>query len=431
MLRRSDTLTIAHAERQRVIPLPGWLEGLGVTLILGASLLFQALYMFHARYEAAEGTLMANAQAILQGKITPYAYDYSLPPLGWIQIAGWVKLTGGIASFGNAINSGRVLMLVMAGTSSLLLYLVTRRLSGSRGAALLAMLLYTLSPLSLYYRDQVLPYNIGIFWLLLSLWLVTISKSRLGMFALSAAALSIAVLSDGLFLIFLPVMLYAVAVYATPFQRKFSQVAFAYVTLAIGSVYVLLALLSSEFLPSGNFLAHPSLIGAAFLTLRSEFLPSGNFLVNPSLIGAFFLKSQVPLADQQSSAIWQTWLQTDLPFIAAGTAAMFLNVVGGIANRFQLLAAFLGGTFWVFLIVNNVWYPYSIVPLLPFLGAEYRSGGKRALALADTAIWLWPRAGVVALCAGRNAGSLRHPIRPALTGSEWVATATASDDLGA
>ena len=57
---------------------------------------------------------MANAQAILQGKITPYAYDYSQPPLGWIQIAGWVRLTGGIASFGNAINSGRVLMLILA-----------------------------------------------------------------------------------------------------------------------------------------------------------------------------------------------------------------------------------------------------------------------------------------------------------------------------
>ena len=366
LLHHSDTFTRARGER-RVIPLPGWLEGLGVVLILGASLVFQALYMFHARYEAAEGTLMANTQAILQGKITPYAYDYSLPPLGWIQIAAWVKLTGGIASFGNAINTGRVLMLVMAGTSSLLLYLVTSRLSGSRGAALLAMVLYTLSPLSLFYRDQVLPYNIGTFWLLLSLWLVTTSKSRLGMFALAAAALSIAVLSDGLFLIFLPVMLYAVAVYATPFQRKFSQVAFAYVTLAIGSVYVLLALLTGEFLPSSNSLAHPSLIGTAFLTLSSGFLPSGNFLANPSLIAAFFLKTQVPLADQQSSAIWQTWLQRDLLFIAAGTAAMFMNILGGIANRFQLLAAFLGGTFWIFLLVTNVWYPYSIVPLLPFL----------------------------------------------------------------
>src|SRR5258708_1740601 len=206
--------------------------------------------------------------------------------------------------------------------------------------------------------------------MLLSLGLVTTSRSRMGMFALSAAALSIAVLSDGLFRISLPVMLYAVALFATPFQRKFSQVAFAYVTLAIGSVYVLLALFRSEFLPSGNSLnslAHPSLIGTAFLTLRSEFLPSGNFLANPSLIGAFFLKTQVPLADQQSSAIWQTWLQTDLLLIAAGTAAMFMNILGGIANRFQLLAAFLGGTFWVFLLINNVWYPYSIVPLLPFL----------------------------------------------------------------
>ena len=46
---------------------------------------------------------------------------------------------------------------------------------------------------------------------------------------------------------------------------------------------------------------------------------------------------------------------------------MFLNILGGTVNRMQLLAALLGVTFWVVLIVNNVWYPYSIVPLLPFL----------------------------------------------------------------
>ena len=249
------------SSRRREIPLPGWLEGLVVVLILGALLAFQALNVFHAPYTSDEGTLMANALAILQGKITPYIYDYSQPPLGWIQIAGWARLTGGIASFGNAINSGRVLMLILAIASSLLLYLITRRLSGSRSAALLGMILYTLSPLSLLYRDQVLLYNIGTFWLLLSLWLVTNGKSRLATFALAAAALGIAILSDGLFLIFLPVMLYAVSLYATSFQRKFSLVAFVYITLAISSVYVLLALLRSEFLPSGNPLEHPSLIG--------------------------------------------------------------------------------------------------------------------------------------------------------------------------
>src|SRR5260370_19628378 len=194
------------------------------------------------------------------------------------------------------------------------------------------MVLYTLSPLSLFYRDQVLPYNIGTLWLLLSLWLVTTSKSRLGMFERSAAELSIAVLSDGLFLIFLPVMLYAVALYATPFQRKFSQVAFAYVTLAISSVYVLLALLTSEFLPSSSSLAHPSLIGTVSLTLRSEFLPSGNSLANPSLVGAFFLKTQVPLADHEASAIWHTLLHTEPLFIAQRAAPPLLKHRGRVAK---------------------------------------------------------------------------------------------------
>lgn len=386
-LPRRDTLKVIRGVQQRAIPLPNWLEGLGVALVLGASLAFQALNLFHAAYTADEGTLMANAQAILQGKITPYAYDYSQPPLGWIQIAGWARLTGGIASFGNAINSGRVLMLILAGASSLLLYLITSRLSGSRSAALLAMLLYTLSPLSLLYRDQVLLYNIGTLWLLLSLWLVTISKSRLGTFALAAAALGIAILSDGVFLVFLPVMLYAVSVYATSFQRKFSKVAFAYITLAISSVYALLALLKSEFLPSGDALAHPSLMGMFFPTLKSEFLPSGNLLANPGLIVAFLLKTQTSLANQQSNAIWQTWLQTDLLFIAAGTAAMFVNVLGGTINRFQMLAALLGGTFWAVLIVNNVWYPYSIVPLLPFLALNI------ALAVNAPLRWLTQHVG--------------------------------------
>src|SRR5262249_12104679 len=145
------------------------------------------------------------------------------------------------------------------------------------------------------------------------------------------------------FLIFLPVMLYAVSLYATSFQRKFSLVAFVYITLAISSVYVLLALLRSEFLPSGNPLAHPS------------------------LIGTFLLKTQTPRVDLRSSAIWHSWLQTDLPFIAVGTVAMSLNILGGTVNRFQLLAALLGATFWVVLIVDNVWYPYSILPILPFL----------------------------------------------------------------
>lgn len=363
----AEALNTSHSgAQQREIPLPGWLEGLGILLILGGLLVFQALYLFHPLYTFGEGTLMANALAVLHNQITPYVYDYSQPPLGWIQIAGWAKATGGIAIFGNAINSGRVLMLILALASSSLLYLIVRRVSGSRSTALLAMILYTFSPLSLLYRDQILLENIAMFWLLLSLWFVTNSKSRLGTFALAATALGIAILSDGLFLIFLPAMLYAVSLYATSFQRKFSLVIFLYITLAISSVYVLLALLRSEFLPSGDPLAHPSLLNTLWLYLKDA-LPSDNLFTHPSLILPFLLKTQMPLANQQTSAIWQTWLQTDLLFIAVGTGAMFFNILSGTINRIQWLPAFLGLTFWVVLIVSNTWYPYSIVLLLPFL----------------------------------------------------------------
>src|SRR5258708_25067923 len=116
--------------------------------------------------------------------------------------------------------------------------------------------------------------------------------------------------------------------------------------------------------------------------VRRELLGCGNPIAHPSLIGTFLLKIRTPPADQQSSAIWQTWLERGLVFIGIGAGGMFLNILGGTVNRFQLLAALLGLTFWVVLIVNNVWYPYSIVPLLPFLAINI------AMAINTPLCWL-------------------------------------------
>src|SRR6266851_5249728 len=204
-----DTFNVAQ---WREIAIPAWLEGLVVALVLCATFVVQAFSLFnYPAYSPDEGNFMANAWALLQGKIALYTYTYAHPPLGWVQLAAWAKLTGGIASFGNAIDSGRVLMLVLATASSLLLCLITT------------------------------------------------GKSRLGTFALAAASLGIAILTKEVFVIFIPVMLYAVSLYATHFQRKFSLVTFLYITLATASALVLLALLKGELLPAGS---RPSLIGA-------------------------------------------------------------------------------------------------------------------------------------------------------------------------
>jgi hypothetical protein len=224
------------------------------------------------------------------------------------------------------------------------------------------MVLYTLSPLSLTYRHEVLLYNIGIFWLLLSLCLIVAGKSRLATFALAGVALGIAILTEGLFLFFIPVMLYAVALHATDFQRKFSLVAFIYITLAIGSAYILLALLRGQLLPSGN-------------------------AANPSFIGTIIQKWQQPTVSGQFSSVWDSWLQLDLLFIVAGTIAMFINILGGTVNRFQLLGALFAATFWIVLLTSKVLYPYAIVPLLPFLALNI------AMALNIPLRWLTRKAG--------------------------------------
>ncbi len=359
---------IASAARWQEIVIAGWLEAVVVALILGITLAVQAINLFnYPAYTADEGNYMANAWAILHGKIEPYAYTYDHPPIGWLQIAAWTQVTGGLASFGNAINTGRVLMLLLAAASSLLLYLITSRLSGSRSAALLAMIIYTLSPLSLNYRHEVLIDNIATFWLLLSLCLITTGKSKLRTFVFAAIALGIAILSQEIFLLFLPAMLYAVWLYATQFQRKFSLVTFLYVALAITSVYILLAVLKREFFPPN---ALPGYNGA-----------------HASLIGAFLQKWQAPLSGGQFDQSWNIWMQLDMVLLVGGTIAMFINILGGTVNRFQLLAALFAASYWIFLLSSNVIYPYYIVPMLPFLALNI------ALALNTPLRWLTGKVG--------------------------------------
>lgn len=323
------------------ITIPVGLEALAIAFVLALTLLIQAVNLFNfPAYGAEEGKIMANAWALLHGQITPSVYTYDQPPIGWVQIAAWLQLTGGLASFGNAINSGRVLMLVLALASSLMLYLITSRLTASRSAAVLATVLYSFSSLSLIYRHEILLDNIAMFWLLLSLCLITTGKSRLGTFVLAAIAMGIAVLSSEVFLFFVPAVLYAIWLYATPFQRKFSLLTSLYVVLAVTSAYVLLALLKGELFPVGT---------------------------QVSLIGSLLHAWQAPVADGQFAESWNLWMQAGRLFLLTGAIAIFVNVLGGTVNRFQLLAALLAATACAIVLLSREVPAFSIVVLLPFL----------------------------------------------------------------
>ena len=248
--RMMPSVTVHTTKQTKAIPMPVWLEAVMVVLALAGTFVAHAYNMFnYPRYELDEGTYMSNAWAITQGMLSPYPYGYGHPPLAWIQIAAWIKLTGGLFTFGNALNSGRVLMLFYAVGSALLVYLIVRRLGGSRSAALLALAIFSFSPLSITYQVQVFLDNIATFWLLLSIYFLVISNSRLLYIVLAAIAFGISVLSKEVLLVALPAMIYGAWLHTTRFQRKFALVAFIYIVMAICSVFVLLAILKGELFP--------------------------------------------------------------------------------------------------------------------------------------------------------------------------------------
>lgn len=342
----------------KAIPFPLILETMVVIIGLVIAVGAHAFNMFnYPLYGQDEGTLMSNAWAILHGMLQPYPYIYGQPPLGWIQIAAWVQLSGGFFTFGNAINSGRVLMLLYTAACSLLVYLIANRLSGSRSTGLLAMIIFSLSPLSITYQRQVLLDNIGTFWLLLALYLLVAGDSRLRATVFAAIALGIAVLTKELFLVFMPAMLYAVWLHSTTFQRKFALVVFAYITISLASFFVLLALLKGELLPSGMLPwdnhAHPSLIGTFIAQITQPV--GGRFIVYPQFIVPNLFMS------------WATWTRIDSPFISAGIGAVVINLFMGWWNRLQWVPAFLALSFWLFLLHGGAVYPSYIVPLLPLM----------------------------------------------------------------
>ncbi len=346
--RSMPQVEVRETERTRTLPVPLWLEIAVVLLLLAGSLVLHAYNLFaYPAYTADEGTYMQNAWAVTLGRLSPYPYGYGHPPAGWIQLALWTKIAG-LFTFGEALNGGRVLMLVYAAGSALLVYLIVRRLGGSQSAALLGMAVFAFSPLSILFQREVLLDNIATFWLLLSLALIVSSRSRLPYLVGAALALGLAVLSKEVIAVCLPAMVYAVWLHITPFQRKFALVAFLYITLALISTFVLMALLKGELFPYAWHLpwdTHPHL----------------------SLLDTYI--GQVQRGQSQGSLLgsWYVWFQDDALLLVAGIATPAFNLLYGWWKRPHLLAALLALSYWTLLARGGVVYPFYLIPLLPLM----------------------------------------------------------------
>src|SRR5262249_44208337 len=198
-----------------------------------------------------------------------------------------------------AINTGRVLMLMVHIASTLLLFLTTYRLSKSTTAAVIATFLFNVSPLAVFYQRQVLLDNLMVFWVLLSLYFATSERRQVSMPLLSGMALGIGVLTKENAIFFIPSIAYLL--YREVRHRRSYRfgIGFWYFMLAASiSLYVLLALLKNELLPTGlNFsLNNPPADHVALLyTIWYQLHRSQGSIFDPhSLVWQFSLGTWLP-----------------------------------------------------------------------------------------------------------------------------------------
>lgn len=243
--------SVQFSLRQLVRPL---LRATPIALVLTIVGAVHAINMFDSPfYFDDEGIYMSQAWSfITSGKLAPYTYFYDHPPLGWFTLAFVIKLFGGFGFYGEAVNSGRVVMLIAHLISTFLVYRIACRLGGKEAAGLIAALLFGLSPFQIIFGRQVLLDNLAVLWLLAAIYLATSDRLSIGGALLSGAAMGIAVLNKEIVVPLFPGMLVLLWFRLHPEIRIMGIATWLFTTIGIASFYPLYALLKGELFPYGS-----------------------------------------------------------------------------------------------------------------------------------------------------------------------------------
>ncbi|HEV2123305.1 MAG TPA: glycosyl hydrolase family 8, partial [Chloroflexota bacterium] len=309
-----------------------------------------------------EGIYVAQAWAVLrEGRLSPYTYVYDHAPGGWILLAAWMWLTGGPHAFGSAIDTGRVLMLVLHLTTIPLLYYIARRLGCHPGAAAVGVLLYSVSPLAVYFRRLVLLDTIMVFWAVLSLTFLYSGREwpRRSRVAWSGLCFGVAVLSKETALVLGPALLFIAIWRRWSHRPRAALLEWLVPAAIIVALYPAYAALRGELLPAGEtrFLfmvidggpPHISLVE----TLKWQATRDGGGLLNPD------------------NMFWQVvrtdWIRRDPILLVGGVIAIGLNVARGISRRRALATGLLGLLPMAYLARGGLVYSFYIVAAIPFL----------------------------------------------------------------
>ncbi|HZU66418.1 MAG TPA: glycosyltransferase family 39 protein [Ktedonobacteraceae bacterium] len=351
------------------------------SLVSGA--IAQGYHMFiYPLYITDEGIYMERAWSVLrEGSLSPYTYYYDHAPAGWLFIDAWVTfLPHQFEAFGNAINTGRVLMLLVHIASTYLLFQCARRLSGSVIAAVVTCFFFNFSPLAIFYQRQVLLDNLMVFWVLLSLYLATSEDRRIVTPLYSGLALGVGVLTKENAIFFLPVIGYLL--YSKVRQRdnfRFALTFWNFGLFAIISLYFLFAVLKNELLP-----------GHLSFNLNQ---PPADHVSLLYTIWQQLHRNQGGIMDLHSD-FWTfslgAWLPKDSFLLVAGFLATLYNFFLGLRDRRryrgELIVSLLSLLYIFYLIRGSVMLEFYVIPLVPFLAINIGMVVERMLRVIPAAL---------------------------------------------
>jgi endo-1,4-beta-D-glucanase Y/4-amino-4-deoxy-L-arabinose transferase-like glycosyltransferase len=356
-----------------------------VGALLVVTIFTHAYGMFkYPYYENDEGVYMSQAHSLVtEGKLSPYTYWYDHAPAGWITLASWSKVSGGFFTFGPSVNSGRALMLILHVLSAGFIFYIALRLSKSYLAASIATLLFTLSPLAIYYQRRVLLDNMMIFWVLLSMTLLYIRQLKPWHIFGSAVVFGIAVLTKESAVVFTPALLYILLVRYKNVRQRFTIIKWLSVLTGVVLLYPLYALSKGEFFPKG-FRGDT----ADRLSLVDTFLwqaGRGSGLPFWNMNSEFFLA----LKD---------WIFHD-PFLTIGGIVASIIVIGWSLAKKDLRMIAVALLFsWIFLLRGGLVFNFYIIPVIPFMAiavgmiieklVDYIGNGRKVIYVVTAIIFL-------------------------------------------
>jgi hypothetical protein len=332
------------------------LISLGIALVLVGVATAWNLQGWPGRIDDDEGTYVAEAWAMISPHhLAHYTYWYDHPPLGWAQLAAYIRLTDGFARYPSAVMVGREFMLVVTLASSVLLYVLGRRLEFRRTAAAVTVVLFGLSPLAVYYHRMVSLDNIGTLWLIAAMVVATSRRRNLAAAFWAGVFSTMALLSKETLGLLVPVVFWIIWQQAQRHTRKWHLAIYAATVALFSAFYPLYAVLRGELIPGSG---HVSLIWAMWWQLVER-------------TGSGFIFS----GGTAAHGLLTLWFQTDRWLLCAGAA---LVPTGLLIRRLRPVA--LGLLIQVVMAMTGGYLPFFYVTaMIPF--AALLIGG-----IADT---LW------------------------------------------